>query len=226
MGDGAEKAEPSGAVQRHQAREEQPAEQGTQHANRQQERGPRRRPAIAIERDTAARHDHVDVGMMGQRRSPGVKHGGEANAGAEMLGIGRDGQHRLRRRLEQQVIDERLVVKGDGGNFGWKRKDDVEVSDGQQVGLALGEPRARGRPLAPGAVPVAATVIGDPPVPAVSAGLDMTAHRSGTTLLDRRHDLELVQAEVPGMHGTIRRSCCSEDVGDLDGGAHRTSAAG
>ena len=51
----------------------------------------------------------------------------------------------------------------------------MEVADRQQVGLALGEPGARGRALALGAVPVTTAVIGDTPMPAVFAGLDVTA---------------------------------------------------
>ena len=60
------------------------------------------------------------------------------------LRIGRDGQHRLRCRLEQQVIGERLVVEGDVGDLGGQREHDVEVADGKEVGLALGEPCPRG----------------------------------------------------------------------------------
>ena len=36
---------------------------------------------VAVERDAAARHDHVHVRMMGQRRAPGVQHGGDADRG-------------------------------------------------------------------------------------------------------------------------------------------------
>ena len=32
--------------------------------------------------------------------------------GAEMLRVGRDRQHRLRRRAEQQIVDDRLVLQG------------------------------------------------------------------------------------------------------------------
>ena len=39
----------------------------------------------AVERDAAARHDHVDMRMVGHRRAPGVEHGGDADARAEML---------------------------------------------------------------------------------------------------------------------------------------------
>ena len=89
-------------------------------------------------------------------RSPGVEHGGDADACAQVARIGGDRQHRLGRRAEQQVVDRRLVVQGDVGDLGGQSEDDVEVADRQQVGLTLGQPGARGGALALGAVPVAA----------------------------------------------------------------------
>jgi hypothetical protein len=71
-----------------------------------------------------------------------------------MLGVGGDGRHGLRRRLEQQAIDRRFVLEGDVADLGRQREDDVEVIDRQQVGLALGEPGARGRPLASRTMPL------------------------------------------------------------------------
>jgi hypothetical protein len=50
-----------------------------------------------------------------------VEHGGDADARAEMLRIGGDRQHRLRRRPEQQVVDERLVLERDVGDLGRQR---------------------------------------------------------------------------------------------------------
>ncbi len=50
------------------------------------------------------------MGMMGQRRAPGVKHGGQADAGAEMLRIGGDGDQGLGGGLEQDAIDRGLVL--------------------------------------------------------------------------------------------------------------------
>ena len=123
--------------------------------------------------------------MMDHRRAPSVEHGGDPDPRAQVSRISRDRQHRLRRRAEQQVVDQRLVGKGDGGDLGGQREYDVEESDRQEVGLARGEPGARRGTLAPGAVPVAAAVVGDPPVPAVLAGLDMAAQRSGAAGLDR-----------------------------------------
>ena len=53
-------------------------------------------------------------------------------------------------------------------------------------------------------------------MPAVFAGLDVTAERGGAAMLDRRHDLELVQAQVTGMVGPISGTDGTEDVGDLE----------
>ena len=163
------------------------------------------------------------MGVVRQCRSPGVEHGGDADARAEMTPVSGDRQHRLGRRSEQQVIDCGLVVERDVCDLGGHCEDDVEVSDRQQVGLALGQPCARGSTLALGAVPVAAAVVGDPPMAAVLASLDMTAQGGGAAMLDRRHDLELMKAQVSGMGGPISGAGSTEDVGDLERGAHRLS---
>jgi len=123
--------------------------------------------------------------MVGHGRTPGVQHGGDADAGAQVPGIGGDRQHGLRCRLEQQMVDLRLVVESDIGDLGGQREHDVEIADRQQVGVALLQPGACGSALAPGTVPVAARVIGDALVPAVRAGLNVTAQGSGATGLDR-----------------------------------------
>ena len=67
----------------------------------------------AIGGDAAAGHDHVHMGMVGQRRAPGVQHRGHADAGAEVLGIGGDRAQRLGRGREQDVVDHGLVLIGD-----------------------------------------------------------------------------------------------------------------
>ena len=67
--------------------------------------------------------------VLRHRRSPGVEHGGDADAGAEVLRVGRDRHHRLRRRTEQQIVDDRLVLQGDVCDLGGQREDDMEVAD-------------------------------------------------------------------------------------------------
>ena len=98
-----------------------------------------------------------------------------ADARAEVLRIGGDGEQRLGRRSEQQIVDDRLVLVGDGASLGRQREDDVEIADRQQIGLARGEPILRRRALALGAMAVAARVVRDPAVAAVLAALDMAA---------------------------------------------------
>ena len=114
-------------------------------------------------------------------------------------------------------------MEGDVADLGRQREHDVEVADRQQVGLPLGKPRPRRRALALRAVPVAEAIVGDAPLATVLAGFDVTAERSCAAVLDRPHDLELGETQVPGMGGPIGRPGCAEDVGNLDRGAHRFS---
>jgi hypothetical protein len=83
-----------------------------------------------------------------------MEHGGEADAGAQVSGIGGDREQRLGRRAEQQIVDHRLVLVGDRGDLGRQGEDQVEVADRQQVGLARGEPVLCRRALALGAMAV------------------------------------------------------------------------
>ena len=104
-----------------------------------------------------------------------MEHRGGADAGPEVLGIGGDGEQRLGRGAEQQVVDHRLVLVGDWGDLGRQREDQVEVADRQQIGLPVGKPVPRRRALALGAMAVAAGVVGDLAVTAILAALDMAA---------------------------------------------------
>ena len=55
----------------------------------------------------------MDVRVVGQRRAPGVQHGGEADARAEMLRVGGDGGQRLGGGPDEEVVDGGLVVERD-----------------------------------------------------------------------------------------------------------------
>lgn len=57
----AEEGEPARVVQGQQPAQEHAPEQFAKHAHRQQERGARGDPALAIERNAAARDDHVHM---------------------------------------------------------------------------------------------------------------------------------------------------------------------
>src|ERR1700722_13780247 len=68
--------------------------------------------------------------MMRHRTAPGVQHRGEADLHAEALGVRGDRQQRLGTRLEQEVVDDGLVVVGDGADLRRQREHDMgRVSD-------------------------------------------------------------------------------------------------
>src|SRR5258708_29073362 len=99
--------------------------------------------------------------MVCKRRALGVELGCESDPGAEMLGIGSDRERGLGRRLEQQVVDDRLVLVGDIGDRTRQREHEVEVADRQQLGLALGEPLLCGGALTFWEMTVAAAFVGN-----------------------------------------------------------------
>ena len=99
-------------------------------------------------------------------------------------GVGRDRERGLRRRLEQEIVDHGLVLVGDVGDRTGQREDEVEVADGQQFSLALGEPFLGGGGLALRAVPIAAAIVGDEGIGAVLAARDMAAECHRAAALD------------------------------------------
>src|SRR3984893_3498035 len=140
--------------------------------------------------------------VMGHRRAPGVEDGQDANASAEMLGIGCDGEHGLGGGLEQQVVDDSLVLIGDIGDPSRQGEHHVIVRHRQQLCLALGQPFLSGGGLTFGTVPVTAGVIGDDGVSTLLAALDMPTERRCAAALDGRHHLQLVEADVAGIGTT------------------------
>src|ERR1019366_2109115 len=138
----------------------------------------------------------MDMRMMGERRTPAMENRGDADAGAEVLGVGRDRGQGLGRGLEQQIVDDGLVLVGNVGDGCRQREDEVIVWHRQQIGLARGQPVLCRRALALRAVPVAARVVRDPAVRALLASLDMAAESGRAAALDRRHDLELTETDM------------------------------
>ena len=203
-GELAEEAQRAGVEGGRQPLQEQPAIEPGEHADGQEEPGPAGDPTT-VRRQAAARHDAVHMRVMEQVLSPGVQHGDHAGLGAEVLGIGGDGAHRLGRRLEQDVVDDRLVLQGDRGDRRRHGEHDVEVRDRQQLGLSVGEPLRPSQALAFGAVPVAAGIVGDADLAAVGALLDMAAERRRAARLDGAHDPTLPVGQGGGVCRRDRR---------------------
>ena len=105
---------------------------------------------------------------------------------------------------------------GDVGDQSRQGEDDMEIGNGQEFGLAVGQPFLGRRGLALRAVPVAAGVVGDAQMGAGLAAFDMTAQCRRSAALDRRHDFQLAEAHVTGVGRTPRRPAAAEDVRHLD----------
>ena len=85
-----------------------------------------------------------------------MEHSGGADMRAEVLGIGGDCEQRFRRRAEQQVVDDSLVLIGDRRDLGGQCEHHVEIADRQQIRLARRQPIRRCRALTFWAMAVAA----------------------------------------------------------------------
>ena len=78
--------------------------------------------------------------MKVQILSPGVEHAEEAGRHAQTLRIGGNGEQRFGGGAEEDVVDDILVVEGNGGDGLGQSEDHVEVFGGQPFGLPLLEP--------------------------------------------------------------------------------------
>ena len=123
----AEELQLAGVVRRDQHLQKQPAEQRRENLHRQEIARSARDPLRSIRRQAATRHDHVHMRVMRQRGAPRVQHRHEADASAEMPGIGRDLERGLGRGFEQQVVDHRLVLIGDVGDRSRQRVHHMKV---------------------------------------------------------------------------------------------------
>ena len=214
----AEELQLATAMRRLERFEEAAAEQSRQHPHRQEEAGPAGDPACAVRRQAAAGNDAVHVGMVRERRSPGVQDQGHADVRPQMFRVGREGALGLGGDLEQQGIDHRLVGVGDGTDRRRQGEHHMEIVHRQQIGLTGFEPTPCSTGLALRAMPVSAGVVGDLAIPAGVAVEHMPTQRRAAALLDGRHDLELAQAQVVMLSLPPGRTQGTEDVRDLQGG--------
>ena len=86
-----------------------------------------------------------------------MEDGDDADASAQVLGVGSDCECGLGRCFRGQVIDRGLVLIGDVAQLGRQGVNHMKILDRQQFDLALGEPPAGGGTLTLWAVAVAAT---------------------------------------------------------------------
>src|SRR6202011_5809503 len=167
--------------------QEQAPEHLRQHRDRKKVSWPAGDPALSIGRDPAARNQKMNMRMVLKGLPPGVQHTQEADLRAQMLWIGGDLTQRLRRRSEQHIVDNGLVLEGDDLDLLGHCEHDVEVGHVEQFGLTVREPLGAHETLALWATFVAARVVRDALMATIAARLDVTAKSGGAATLDREH---------------------------------------
>src|ERR1700738_1132656 len=156
---GGEKGQlPSGA-RLPQVVQEQASEHLRQHRDRKKVSWPASDPARSIGRDPAARNKKMNMRMVLKGLPPGVQHTQEADLCAQMLWIGGDLTQRLRRRSEQDIVDNGLVLEGDDLDLRGQGEQDVEGGHVEQWALRAREPLGARETLTLWTIFVAARVV-------------------------------------------------------------------
>jgi hypothetical protein len=167
--------------------QEQASEHLRKHGDRKKVSRPASDPALSTRRDPAARNQKMNMRVVLKGLPPGVQHTQEADLRAQMFWIGGDLAQRLRRRSEQDIVDDGLVLEGDDLDLLGHREHDVEVGHVEQFGLTVREPLGARETLALWATLVAARIVRDALMTAIAARLDVTAKSGGAATLDRDH---------------------------------------
>ena len=199
-------------------RQELAPEDAAEDADRQEEPRPAGDPPRGVGREPAAGDDAMDVGVVLEVLPPGVEDGQEADLGPEVLGVGGDLLQGLGGGPEQQAVDHARVLQGDRAERRGQGEDEVEVLDGQEFRLAGLHPVGGGGGLTLGAVAVAAGVVGDLPVPAPVALLDVPAQRRGPAGGDVVQGAALLGREPVAVAIEEGVAVSPEDVGHFEPG--------
>ena len=111
-----------------------------------------------------------------------------------MLGVSRNGAQRLSGSSEQNVVDDLLVLQGNGGDGLRYGEDHVKILGVEKLGSAVFQPLGASERLAFWAVAITTTIVADPLVVTAIAVLDMTTKCRCAALFDRAHDATLSSA--------------------------------
>ena len=95
---------------------------------------------LVIGTDTAARYYTMHMRVMLQSLPPGVPQGDEADFSTQVLGSGSDGTQCLCGGVKQDVVNHGLILVRDDSNLLGQCKHNVEVLNGNEVGLAIFQP--------------------------------------------------------------------------------------
>ena len=118
-----------------------------------------------------------------------MQHHGDAEFGAEVLGVATEGLEGLGGGMEQDLVEHRGVALRQGVELVRQGEDYMEVRDGEEVRFPCLDPAQAGDGLAKGAVPVVATVVQRDCGPAAVALMDVPPEQGGAAGCDVSQDL-------------------------------------
>ena len=99
----------------------------------------------------------MHVRVVRERLPPRVQHREHSHLSAQTLAT--ESHHGLRRRAKQRLVERGAGDRVDIGERRRQREDDMEVGDGEEVGLLLLDPFPRAPLQTPPAVAIAARVV-------------------------------------------------------------------
>ena len=171
-------------------------------------------PALAIERQTAAGDETVDVEMGAELLISGMQHHGNARQSIEVVTAKL--QESFRGGLEEQLQKRTLVLlltEDEWVEFVRQGEDIVEIGYGQEFGLTFFEPLGCRQGLTLGAVAVAAGVVGVAFEAAGGAVVAMSAQNGGAAGFDGPQHLQLLPGQT--LMGTELGAVQAHDVRQL-----------
>src|SRR5437660_2839878 len=154
----------------------------------------------------------MQMRMMLEVLTPGVKHRKEADFGAQMLGVGGDGLQCSCRGLAQNAVDHLLILVGKGGDLRRDGEHDMKVGAVQELGLTVFEPLGSRQTLTFGTMPIAAAIVGIAFVATLITAFHVAAESGGTAHFDGGHDASLLARHRRAMLLTIGFTVAAEHV--------------
>src|ERR1700730_16805320 len=130
----------------------------------------------------------MQMGVVEKSLSPCVEHREESDLRPQMLGIGRNGAQCLAGRPKQNVVDDVLILKGNGCDWLRHSEDHMEILGVEKLGSTIIQPLGASQRLAFWAVAISARIITDALVVTAITVLDVAAKRRGSTQLNGAHD--------------------------------------
>ena len=155
--------------------------------------------------------------MSDERLPPCVQDAEDADLGTEVARVGGHLAQRRRTRLKEPGVQLRRVAIAERQQRVRQREDDMHVRHVEELALTGGEPPGARLRLTLRTVPIATRVIGDGPMSAGAALIDMAAEGGGPTSGQRAKNGPLLHAE-PRMPVEEVLTLRVEDIGHLHGG--------